>query len=360
MSAATNGTDAKPQIPLKKGYTHTFDAKKHGFKYLSQEDADHFLEKGYVVLRGAIPEPHLKMAKETVWVRLGMDENDKNTWTKEEIHMPRHKMWHAKDFAPKVWGAMSELMGGEDRVDYKTASWGDSFICNLGNPEYDPEEVIDPRDLGPWHVDGDWFRHFLDAENQALECLVLYSDVEERAGPTYIATDGIGKVAKWLLEHPEGSEDMCDPEGSGNRIVPQIVRECKDFVTLTGKTGDVFLCHFLTPHSRSRNHIRNSRFIINPFVSFAEPQQLKRENPDDYSLIELKTLHDLDCDWIDFKPTRERYRFLPRTKAKKDALINEEIQRLKEWEKKTGQEYTSMHENGIVYWQAPIMGLSEA
>jgi len=353
--------DDKPKMDMKEGFTHKVDAAQRGFKHLSQDDVDQFLEKGYVVLKNAIPEESLKSFLETVWVRLGMDEHDKSTWTKEEIHMPRHRCVHISDFAPKVWGAMSELMGGEDRVDYKTASWGDGFICNLGNPAYDPNEVIDPRDFGgTWHVDGDWFRHSLDSECQALECLVLFSDVEDRAGPTYICTDGIAKVAKWLLDHPEGSIDMCDPEGSGNKVVPKFVKECNDFVKLTGKTGDVFLCHFLTPHSRSRNHIRNSRFIVNPFVSFSEPMKLKRENPSDYSLIELKTLKDLDLDWVDFKMTAPRYRFMPRTKAKKDALIQEELQRLNEWSEKTGRPYESMHENGVFYWQGPVMSLTEA
>ncbi|KZO95926.1 hypothetical protein CALVIDRAFT_549807 [Calocera viscosa TUFC12733] len=338
---------------IKKGFTVKVDAQKKGFKFLTQEQVDCFIENGYVAIRGAIPEESLSYFLEDVWVRLGMDPKDKSTWTREDIHMPSHRRRHIEQFAPKIWGAMCELLGGVDRVDYKTATWTDGFICNLGSEEYDPNEVIDPRDMGPkWHVDGDWFRHFLDSETQALECLVLFSDVVERAGPTYICPDGTDKVVEWLYEHPEGSSDMSDPEGSTVKVVPRIVKESKKFVELTGKTGDVFLCHPLTPHSRSINHIRNSRFIINPFVSLKQPFNLNRPNPDDYSLVELKTLKALDADAVDFKITRDRFRFPPRTKGRKDALIDEELQRLQENAKKTGKPVISQHLSGeATAWQ---------
>ncbi|KZT57822.1 hypothetical protein CALCODRAFT_555099 [Calocera cornea HHB12733] len=352
-------TNAAATSDLQKGFTIQVDAQKKGFKFLTQEQVDCFIENGYVAIRGAIPQESLDYFLEDVWVRLGMDPNDKSTWTKEDIHMPSHRRSHVEQFAPKVWGAMCELLGGVDRIDYKTASWTDGFICNLGSEKFDPNEVIDPRDMllcpfrGPtWHVDGDWFRHFLDSETQALECLVLFSDIVERAGPTYICPDGTDKVVEWLYEHPEGSSDMSDPEGSATKVVPRFVKESKKFVTLTGKTGDVFLCHPLTPHSRSINHIRNSRFIINPFVSLKEPFNLNRSNPDDYSLVELKTLKALNANAVDFKITRDRFRFMPRTKGRKDALIDQELERLKEHSKKTGKPVISQHLSGeATAWQ---------
>jgi len=345
--------------PKPEGFSHKVDAKARGLKQLTQEQVDFFLEHGYIALRGLIPQETIERFKGLVWVRLGMDEHDKSTWTKEEIHMPAHRMEPIKVAAPKVYDAICDLVGGEERLEPKSAAWRDGFICNLGDPAYDPNEVIDPRDLGPWHNDGDWFRHFLDSECQALETLILFSDVEERAGPTYICPDGTIKVAEWLRDHPEGSADMCWPEGSGNRVVPGMVRESKEFVTLTGKTGDVFLCHPLTPHSRSRNHIRNSRFIINPHITINEPFDFNRANPDDYSIVELTTLKMLKTNSLDFRPTRERKRWIPRTMNRKHALIEEELARLKAHAEKTGVPVHSMHLNGVHYWQVEMMDLPE-
>ncbi len=37
-----------------------------------------------------------------IWVRLGMDPDDKSTWMRERIHMPWHKREPVATFAPKV------------------------------------------------------------------------------------------------------------------------------------------------------------------------------------------------------------------------------------------------------------------
>lgn len=53
---------------------------------------------------------------------------------------------------------MKDLLGGEDRIDEKSATWGDSFIVNLGTEELEQQaETLDPKDLDNWHVDGDFF-----------------------------------------------------------------------------------------------------------------------------------------------------------------------------------------------------------
>lgn len=39
---------------------------------------------------------------ENIWVRLGIDEFDKATWTRERVHMPWHKREPVSTFSPKV------------------------------------------------------------------------------------------------------------------------------------------------------------------------------------------------------------------------------------------------------------------
>ena len=55
---------------------------------------------------------------------------------------------------------MKELLGGEERIDQPSGSWGDSFIVNLGTDELERRSQPDPRDLDNWHVDGDFFVGF--------------------------------------------------------------------------------------------------------------------------------------------------------------------------------------------------------
>ncbi|KAH9949865.1 hypothetical protein B0H21DRAFT_706795 [Amylocystis lapponica] len=66
--------------------------------------------------------------------------------------------------------------------------------------------------------------------------------------------------------------------------------------------------HSFMLHSASKNHLREPRVITNPPVSLKAPFNFTRENPDDYSLVELKTLRALGVDYFPFRPTTERRR----------------------------------------------------
>lgn len=67
----------------------------------------------------------------------------------------------------------------------------------------------------------------------------------------------------------------------------------ESFHEATGQIGDVFLLHPLMLHSASKNLLRIPRVITNPPVSLKEPFCLDREDPSQYSLVELKTLREL-------------------------------------------------------------------
>ncbi|GBE81529.1 hypothetical protein SCP_0312580 [Sparassis crispa] len=323
------------------------------YKFLTPEQRAHFLENGWVRITKAVPENIIRRFTENVWVRLGYDPNDTTTWQKEKIHMPRHREIPTRDFMPRAWGAMCELLGGEDRIDPTLfESCGDSLIVNLGSEEW-TKRNINPKDLGNWHIDGDWFTHFLDSGEQGLTVIVLYNDIKPRGGGTYIAPDGIKNVVEWLHEHAEGAESLAqDPDGS--RSVCSI-QQCKDFVELTGDAGDVILLHPFMPHSASKNHLRIPRFITNPPVTLKQPLNLNRADPTDYSLVELKILQTLGVDSLpDWKITRDRKRFTPRTRAGKDTMIIEEVERMKAHALRTGGIVDSMHINGPVPYQVVV------
>ncbi|KAI0768809.1 hypothetical protein BD413DRAFT_561666 [Trametes elegans] len=325
------------------------------YQHLTPEQCAHFLEHGWVKIRNAVKEEYLKQFTENVWVRLGYDPDDKSTWIEEKIHMPRHREVPTREFMPEAWGAMCELLGGEDKIDPTLfESCGDSLIVNLGAEQWEKAEIA-PKDLGNWHIDGDWFTHFLDSGEQGLTVIVLFNDIVPRGGGTYIAPDGIKNVVRWLYDHPEGvgGGDMAqDPDGS--RSICSI-QSCKDFVELTGNAGDVILLHPFMPHSASKNHLRIPRFITNPPVTLKEPLNLNRDAEADYSLVELKILRALGEGRLpQWQITAPRRRFTPRTRASKDATIIEEVERMKAHALKTGGVVDSMHINGPVQYQVVV------
>lgn len=245
----------------------------------------------------------------------------------------------------QAWEAIKDLLGGEERIDEASSTWGDSFIVNLGAAQYEGDVRIDPRDLDNWHVDGDFFVHFLDSPEQALLVIPLFSDIKHRGGGTYISPDGIDLVAPYLAAHPEG----CLPTGlsftpststfENPKDHPQHldflkeVKGCTRFEEMTGEIGDVVLLHPLMLHTASKNHLREARIITNPPVSLKEPFNFNRENPDEFSLVELKTLKALGVDRFDFKTTAERRRVVPRRVALQQKMLEDEKKRLEALEK---------------------------
>ncbi|KIJ42151.1 hypothetical protein M422DRAFT_254845 [Sphaerobolus stellatus SS14] len=108
-----------------------------GTDALTEEQQTHFLEHGWVHLPGAIPEKNIRRYTQDVWIRTGYDPLDSGTWAEEKFRMPRHKEMLWKEFAPKGYGAICDILGGEDRLDptiFNKA--GDSLIANFGKEEY--------------------------------------------------------------------------------------------------------------------------------------------------------------------------------------------------------------------------------
>ncbi|KAF9073822.1 hypothetical protein BDP27DRAFT_1360062 [Rhodocollybia butyracea] len=312
------------------------------YKYLSPEQVDHFLKFGYIVVRNAFSKEKAEDWTKTMWIRLGFDPNDKSTWNRERIHMPFHHREEVATFAPKVWDAMQDLLG-EDRIDKEASRWGDSFIVNLGTEDLEHvTDHIQPRDLDNWHVDGDFFVHYLDSPEQALLVIPIFSTIECGGGGTFIAPEGIQLIARYLASHPEGvmptglsftpSTTTCIDfkEDPGYWSHLKEVQKCDQFVEMVGQVGDVVLLHPLMLHSAAKNYLRKPRVITNPSVSLKEPFNFARDNEEEYSLVEKKTLMALDMNRLEFRPTTQRRRIVPKRVQFQEKILEEEKQRLKE------------------------------
>jgi hypothetical protein len=163
---------------------------------LSEAQKSHFLTHGFIHLPQCFSREASEAFTSGLWTRLGMSPDDKSTWHTERTNMPSHNSVLISEFAPKAWSAICELLGGEDRISDATKVWKDSFIVNLGK---EGQDEVDFRELNGWHVDGDFFLHFLDSPEQALLVIPIFSDIGPSGGGTAICTDGIGVVARHLV-----------------------------------------------------------------------------------------------------------------------------------------------------------------
>lgn len=121
-------------------------------------------------------------------------------------------------------------------------------------------------------------------------------------------------------------EDNKDDPGFWSHL--KEIKRCKDFVEITGEVGDVVLMHPLMLHSASKNHLRIPRVITNPPVSLKEPFNFSRENSEDFSLVERKTLKELGKEKFKFEITTARRRIIPKRLIEANRMREEEIKRL--------------------------------
>ncbi len=288
------------------------------YEVLTDAQIEHFLDKGHVILRNCFSRDLAQEWVAFAYKRLGCAPDAPATWAEARMHLPSMNRVPIREVAPKAWGAICDLLGGEDRLANPDPQWGDGFIINFSHGADRPWEPPSAK-VGGWHKDGDFFRHFLDSPEQGLLTIVVWSDIYPQSGGTFVACDSVKQVAQRLLEHPEGLL----PNGFGG-----LIEKCEDFVELTGNAGDVVLLHPFILHAASQNPSGRPRFITNPPVSLKEPMNFNRENPDELSPVEWGVLRGLGYDRLDFKPTAPRERLVPERVKRQQKMLEEQKARL--------------------------------
>jgi hypothetical protein len=285
---------------------------------LDEDQVGHFLDKGYVRIPGCFARDLADEWRAFAFKRLGYDPGDPTSWAEPRVHMPRMNTVDVADFAPNAWAGMCDLMGGADRIK-QPVTWADGFICNF-NIRADEPWQPPSADVPGWHKDGDWFKHFLDSPEQGLLTIVIWSDILPESGGTFVATDSVGHIARYLVNYPEGVYNKDAQFG-------KLIHECERFGEITGEVGDVFLIHPYALHAASGNPSGRARFITNPAVSLNEPMCFNR--PDgDYSLVEQAVLNALSVESLDWKITAERERVIPERVARQQKMFDEQKDRL--------------------------------
>jgi hypothetical protein len=284
---------------------------------LTDEQAAHFLERGFVTVPGAFDAARAGQWLDEAWTRFGYDRDDPGSWAEKRIHLASRSHVDARAFAPAAWRAAAELAGGEDRV--LPWRWGNGFIANLGVGADRPWQP--PSAAGGWHKDGDFFRHFLDSPEQALLSLVLWTDMRPRGGGTFVAADSVPVVARFLARHPEGVLP-------GEFDYAGLIGQCRDFVELTGTAGDVVLLHPYTLHATSQNVLGVARIITNSPLALRAPMDFARPDAADFSLVERAVLRGLGVDRLDFAPAGPREKVVPERVRRQQARAAAEDARL--------------------------------
>ena len=142
---------------------------------LTAQDAAHFVEHGYVVVKRAFSKDIARAVCEQAWRELetdfDVDRDQPSSWYQPFMGPEGAKgyvrtkgsdqRFRLNQFAPRAFASQADLIGGTQRLPKRgeTLAWRDNAIGNFGHPDV-PWTAPDPRQHG-WHKDGWHFRHFL-------------------------------------------------------------------------------------------------------------------------------------------------------------------------------------------------------
>ena len=291
---------------------------------LSRTEARHFLEHGWVVVKGAVSKQIAADIVACAWRELeeqGVMKDDPETWKQEpyirtgcppninimasrgdkeaaaqmlEIRtlygLPPESS-RLQEVSPRALGAQLDCVGGWDRVkDPEQIKLPDSLAVNLCRDDGNLGEDGWRSARAPgWHKDGWQYRHFLDSPQQGLLLGYFYSDILPGSGGTQMCVDSIGVVARLLAQYPEGIH----PDSVQSYIQPHMIKECSEFEELTGQAGDLAIMHPYMVHRVAGNPSGRPRFAQFPSIKLSQPMQFGRDDPSEYSLSELVVLKEL-------------------------------------------------------------------
>lgn len=301
---------------------------------LTRDEALHFIEHGYVVIRGAFSREIAAAIVGQAWEELEA-EYDADRETPSSWHRRGDgggiggyvrtkgsgRKFLLREAAPRALAVQADVLGGVERIrNGERLAWGDSAIGNLGMPDDKPWEAPRARQRG-WHEDGWHFRHFLDSPEQGLLTVPVYSSIAPRSGGTFLATDSLRGVAELLIKHPEGLHPD-GVQGSGY-LIPGLIDHCRSYVELTAEPGDLVIVHPFVLHRVSRNPSARPRFIANMAVVLDAPMCFSRPAGEHYSLVEIAVLNALGVEEIDFVATQPREALTPSPFRSDDERVQE-------------------------------------
>jgi len=317
-------SSARRPIRIDAAFEAVFDATAANCRLLTRAEARHFVDKGYVVVKGAFSTDIADAVRRRAWAELrdkhSVDRRDPSTW-RQSFHGPRGLRGYARTAgdgtrfrllgdAPRAFAAQADAVGGAARLpdDGAKLAWGTGAVANLGAGDGTAWQPAQARQSG-WHKDGWHFRHFLDSPEQGLLAVPIYSDILPRSGGTQIATDSIAPVARLLAAHPEGLH--ADSVQGAGYLIPGLIEQCSAFEELIGEAGDLALVHPYMLHRACANPSPRPRFIANAALALKEPMRFERSAEDAYSLVELATLQALGAAATRFEATEPRRAYVP-------------------------------------------------
>lgn len=252
-----------------------------GPRVLNTDDTiEHFRAHGWIRVRAAFSVDQAAAMRAAVWRALaavGIDQNDRSTWTKER---PEHLQHVKGDPAFRAVGSarLLKAIDGvlEGQAHEPPKNWGACFLAFPSQLEWNVPS-------GGWHLDANYVSAL--APPEGIRTHALFGDVAPRGGGTLIVSGSHRLVHQYFKEHPppadargadyrklvHGHPYLRDlhADGDADERVARFMDRDEEHggialrvVENIGIAGDVILLHPLVLHVATANKSDTPRFLL--------------------------------------------------------------------------------------------------
>ncbi len=236
-----------------------------------------FIEDGFVVVRRVFSHDLAEEILPLVWAELDVDPNNPATWAQSYVILKK-VLYHEpipQVFTHRYVEAVDDLCGiGRGELSNGVGYWPIAFP-GFGQTHWQPWQ-------NAWHLDSNTDYHYLNSPKLGLIALHLFTDIAPGGGGTAIRLGSHRYTARILAD--AGAQGV--PKLELSRRAAAATNQLP-YREITGQTGDVLFMHPFTVHGRSMNTSDRVRILGHKLFQLREPMNFERNNPIDYSPVEL-------------------------------------------------------------------------
>ena len=230
-------------------------------------DVGSFAENGFLKVGEAAPREIADAARRALWTRIGLSENDTQTWTQPVV-------WTADLTGEGPFGVLARSAKLAEALDAVCGVRGWQPRGALGNIPVRFPATRTADDRG-WHIDlntpmpdGAWA---VSGRPHTVLLLTILSEVGHCDAPTRIRMGSHRDVAAVLAEQPIDA-DECGP-------LVDAASAGRDVTLATGVPGDMYIVHPFTVHAADEHRGRTPRFMAQAPVLLTDPLDPQTRSP---------------------------------------------------------------------------------
>jgi hypothetical protein len=223
---------------------------------LTEAQIQDFVRNGFVRLDGAVPGEVALQCQDQLWQSTGYDRADPRTWSDTLVRLGGlgTEPFRLAATAPALHEAFDQLVGHGAWIPRTGLG---TFPLRFPGPG--------PAKEAGWHLEasfagssGEW-RVNLRSRGRALLMLFLFSDIGVNDAPTRVRVGSHLDVPSLLRDH---GDDGMEWMSLCQLAVPASQHRPVELVT--GRLGDVYLCHPFLVHAAQAHRGSTPRFMAQP------------------------------------------------------------------------------------------------